>query len=71
MGSAQAEHVLRKGDGQVIRHNREGTDTEERVGRVEKVERVENKKTHETKVALLAEVTDGGGRFSTRPEEVE
>jgi hypothetical protein len=35
------------------------------------VERVENKKTHETKVALLAEVTDGGGRISTRPEEVE
>jgi hypothetical protein len=38
---------------------------------VERVERVENKRTHETKVALLAEVTDGGGRFSTRPEEVE
>jgi hypothetical protein len=69
MGSAQAEHVLRKGDGRVIRHNCEGTDTD--VERVERVERVENKRTHETKVALLAEVTDGGGRFSTRPEEVE
>jgi len=67
MGSAQAEHVLRKGDGRVIRHSCEGTDTEVESG----VESVENKKTHETKVALLAEVTDGGGRFSTRPEEVE
>jgi hypothetical protein len=37
--------------------------------RVERVERVENEKTHETKVALLADVTDG--RFSTRPEDVE
>jgi hypothetical protein len=28
-------------------------------------------KTHETRVALLAEVTDGGGRFSAGLEEVE
>jgi hypothetical protein len=35
-------------------------------------ERMRNEKTHETSVALLAEVTDGGGRFSaTRPEEFE
>ncbi len=54
-------------DGRPVRQNCE----EHRGGRREKVSRHEGKKTHETREALLVEVTDGGGRVSTGLEEVE
>jgi hypothetical protein len=71
MGSAQAEHVLRQDDGRVVRCNSEeygkGRGLREGIK-----EGMKSAKTHETSVALLAEVTDGGGRFSAmRPEEFE
>jgi len=71
MGSAQAEHVLRHSDGRIVRlRTAKGTEgTKEERGSVS----VKNskEKTHETSVALLAEVTDVGGRLSARPDEVE
>jgi hypothetical protein len=62
-----------KNDGRLVRQNTaksmevEGGDRG--AGRKSVYRREE--KTHETKVALLVEVTDGGGRLSTGLEEAE
>lgn len=76
MGSAQAEHVLRHGEGRIVRlrtakrtEEVEGGDRRAEGENLDKYNRKE--KTHETVVALLAEVTDVGGRLSAGPEEVE
>jgi hypothetical protein len=70
MGSAQAEHILVIMT--VASLERIARRTEEDGGG-KGVERksVYRENTHETKVALLVEVTDGGGRLSTGLEEVE
>jgi hypothetical protein len=69
MGSAQAEHVLVKMTVTSLDRTTKGTEVDDGVGR-RTVNRKEYK-THETKVALLPEVTDAGGRLSTGLEDVE
>lgn len=59
-------------DGRPVRRTAKSTEGGKRgQGNREKVSIREGKKTHETRVALLTELTDGGGRFSAGLEEVE
>jgi hypothetical protein len=69
MGSAQAEHVLVKMTVALLDRTAKGREVDGGAGRKSVYRREE--RTHETKVALLAEVTDAGGRFSAGLEDVE
>lgn len=62
-----------KSDGRLVRQNTAKSTAVEGGGRGAGRKSIYwgKEKTHETKVALLADVTDGGGRLSTGLEEVE
>ena len=70
--AVRRQNMSYENEGRPVRRIAKSTESGEGKGSGEKVSMWEGgKKTHETRVALLTEVTDGGGRFSTGLEAVE